>query len=146
VSQSFFLAELAIGGLMILLSVTFHLGCATIAAEPFERACRQTRYKGPFRKALLTGLVVLWFFLAICIEAWVWALLFVWLEALPTLEEAVYFSTVTFTTLGYGDVVIEGRWRLLGAFEATNGTIIVGLTTAVIFFAVQRIYDSERPE
>jgi hypothetical protein len=42
----------------------------------------------------------------------------------PTHEQAFYFSTVTYTTLGYGDVVMEGGWRLLATFEAANGIIM----------------------
>ena len=47
---------------------------------------------------------------------------------------------VTYTTLGYGDVVLIERWRLLSSFEATNGIIMFGWTTAIVIAAVQRIY------
>jgi hypothetical protein len=47
---------------------------------------------------------------------------------------------VTFTTLGYGDVLLDERWRLMAAFEAANGIIIFGLTTAVVVAVVQRVY------
>jgi hypothetical protein len=47
---------------------------------------------------------------------------------------------VTYTSLGYGDVVLEKGWRLLGAFEAANGIVMFGWTTALIFFIVQRLY------
>jgi voltage-gated potassium channel Kch len=55
-------------------------------------------------------------------------------------ETALYFSMVTFTTLGYGDVVLDERWRLMAAFEAANGIIIFGLTTAAVVAVVQRVY------
>jgi voltage-gated potassium channel Kch len=63
-----------------------------------------------------------------------------------TLEEALYFSTVTFTTLGYGDVVLSPDWRLLSAFQSANGTIIVGWTTAMVFLAVRWIYAYQDPD
>ena len=48
---------------------------------------------------------------------------------------------VTFTTLGYGDLVLTGEWRLLASFEeAANGTIMFGWTTAVIVAMVHRVY------
>ena len=57
---------------------------------------------------------------------------------LPHFEEALYFSTVTYTTLGYGDVILDERWRLLGSFEAANGIVMFGWTTALIFVAIRR--------
>ena len=82
----------------------------------------------------------IWFFLAIAAECWLWALLFYTLGAFDEIETALYFSTVTYTTLGYGDVVLGEELRLLAAFAAANGTIIIGWTTAMVFLAVQRIY------
>jgi voltage-gated potassium channel Kch len=60
--------------------------------------------------------------------------------ALSSLEEALYFSMVTFTTLGYGDVTLSDRWRLLASFEAANGTIMFGWTTALIMAVVHKLY------
>lgn len=59
---------------------------------------------------------------------------------LASFEEAVYFSFVTFTTLGYGDITLSAGWRLLSGIEAMNGIILVGWTTAMIFSVVQHIW------
>jgi len=85
------------------------------------------------------GVVLLMFFLSL-IEMTAWGLLYLFLGAIDNFEKALYFSTVTFTTLGYGDILLETNWRLLAAFEAANGIIIFGLSTAVVVSAVQRIY------
>jgi hypothetical protein len=50
---------------------------------------------------------------------------------------------VTFTTLGYGDVVLTGQWRTLASIQAANGVIIFGWTTALIFYFIQQIYQKE---
>ncbi len=71
-----------------------------------------------------------------------YAILYVVLGVLSGMEPALYFSTVTFTTLGYGDVVLDPRWRLLASFEAANGIIMFGWTTAIVIAAVQRVYAS----
>ena len=55
------------------------------------------------------------------------------------LDAVLYFSMVTFTTLGYGDVTLDPSWRLLASFEAANGIVIFGWTTALIVAYVQRI-------
>ena len=44
---------------------------------------------------------------------------------------------VTFTTLGYGDVLLNERWRILGSFEAANGIIMFGWTTAIIIISIR---------
>jgi voltage-gated potassium channel Kch len=65
--------------------------------------------------------------------------------AISEVETALYFSTVTFTTLGYGDVVLDQRWRLVAAFKAVNGIIIFGLTTAAVIAVVQWVSFSDGP-
>ena len=80
---------------------------------------------------------VLWLFLATIIEVWTWAVLYLWLGALQSLEKAVYFSTVTFTTLGFGDITLDEEWRLLSSFEAANGLLMFGWSTALVFAAVK---------
>jgi hypothetical protein len=59
--------------------------------------------------------------------------------AISDLETALYFSTVTFTTLGYGDLTLDASWRLLSALQAANGTIMFGWTTAIVMAAIQRM-------
>jgi hypothetical protein len=88
--------------------------------------------------------LVAWLFLAIALEAMIWALFYLWspeITALPDLETAFYFSMVTFTTLGFGDVVLTGPWRTLASIQAANGVIIFGWTTALIFFYIQNVYN-----
>lgn len=72
-----------------------------------------------------------------------WAGVYLLMGAIDKMETALYFSTVTFITLGYGDVVIDERWRLVAEFEAVNGIIIFGLTTAAVVAAVQRVFFAE---
>jgi len=94
------------------------------------------------RATLELGVFVMWLFLATVTEVWAWALLYVGLGAIETLETAVYFSTVTFTTLGFGDITLDEDWRLLSSFEAANGLLMFGWSTALVFAAVQWVYDS----
>lgn len=52
----------------------------------------------------------------------------------------LYFSMTTLTTVGYGDVVLEGQQRMLVSLQAANGMIIFGCFTALNFDYIQRIY------
>jgi voltage-gated potassium channel Kch len=88
-------------------------------------------------RSLVVGALVLILFLATLVEASAWASAYLVLDAIPDFETALYFSTVTYTTLGYGDIVLEGDWRLLASFQAANGIIMFGWTTALIIIAVR---------
>ena len=59
-----------------------------------------------------------------------------------TFEETVYFSAVTFTALGYGDVVLDPPWRILSTIEAIIGLLIFGWSTALLLSVVQRVWAS----
>ena len=67
-----------------------------------------------------------------------WAWLYGMLGAFQDFETAMYFSGVTFTSLGYGDVVLDGRVRLLAPLQAANGLMMYGITTALFFAIVQQ--------
>ncbi len=72
-----------------------------------------------------------------------WALTYLYLlpeNVLGTFEEATYFSFVTFTTLGYGDITLAGAWRILSGIEALNGVLLLGWSTALLFTVVQRTW------
>ena len=72
-------------------------------------------------------------------EIWLYACFYLWTGALDTLEMALYFSTASYTTVGYGDVVLGPGWRVLGAIESANGLILLGWSTAFFVAIVGRI-------
>ena len=81
-------------------------------------------------------------------EALIWAVVYLILPDTPnisTFEEAVYFSLVTFTTLGYGDITLGPEWRLLSGAEAVNGILLAGWSTALLFTVVQRSWRMGHP-
>jgi len=59
-------------------------------------------------------------------------------------SETVYFSLVTFTTLGYGDISLSSDWRLLSGLEAINGIMLIGWSTAIMYSLIQNIYKKLR--
>jgi hypothetical protein len=63
----------------------------------------------------------------------------------PTLEEAVYFSMVSFTTVGYGDVVVDKGWRILSGFVAINGLLAFGIFTAVLIEVIRSLTNRFMP-
>lgn len=73
------------------------------------------------------------------VEIWAFALLYLGVGAIPTLEDALYFSTISYSTVGYNDTHILPEWRLLGAFESILGMILLGWSTAFFFRMLGRI-------
>ncbi|MEM6571772.1 MAG: potassium channel family protein, partial [Planctomycetota bacterium] len=118
-----------------------HAG-STTAAFQWLRAHRD-RFElaklGPRKAVLLSGLVLV-FLAATLLEAALWAGAYLAVGAIEAFEPALYFSIVTFTTLGYGDLTLDDPWRLLASFEAAVGIVMFGWTTAVIVTSVQKLY------
>jgi voltage-gated potassium channel len=73
-------------------------------------------------------------------EAIVWALFFVLVGGRPDLESAIYYSLTSYTTVGYGDVVLPEPWRLLGPIEAAVGVLMLGWSTAILVAVVRVVY------
>lgn len=67
----------------------------------------------------------------------VWAMLFLFIGEFPDFNSAFYHSAVNFSTLGYGDIVMSSRHKLLGPMEAINGVLMIGVSTAVLMAAFQ---------
>ena len=79
------------------------------------------------------------------IEITVWALFYLWAHAMPELQSALYFSAVTYTTTGYGDLLLPKEWRLVGAVEALTGILMCGLSTGFFFAVVSRALTAPAP-
>ena len=92
------------------------------------------------RPTIATVIWVLFLMIPIILDVTLWAIFYYAQNALPSFEESLYFSTVTFTTVGYGDIVLGTEWRQLATFEAMNGWIIFGWATALIIAVVERLY------
>lgn len=67
-----------------------------------------------------------------CLQMSIWAALFLLLGEFSDYQTALYHSAVNFVTLGYGDLVMSPRWRLLGPIEGANGILMFGLSTALM--------------
>ena len=77
------------------------------------------------------------------LEIIVWGLLYFWTDAMADLHSAFYFSTVTYTTTGYGDLVLPREWRFVGGIEVLTGMLMCGWSTGFFFAVVSQMYDFE---
>jgi voltage-gated potassium channel len=93
-----------------------------------------------FRAVITTGVVLL---LLHFIEMILWAFFYLFMPqgaGLKNLPDAIYFSMVTFTTLGYGDITLNMGFRQLSGMEGMVGIVVFGLTTAILFSVVQQLW------
>ena len=102
-----------------------------------------------FRKVItrILMLTTMFFIFLHLIQATIWALTYLWLPAVTefdTLEKAVYFSLVTFTTVGYGDVTINSDYRILAGLEAINGVLMIGWSTAAMIAMFREIMKRDK--
>jgi hypothetical protein len=89
----------------------------------------------------VTGIVIAltcWLILIHLAEISVWGLFYFWQGCLPDAESSFYFSGVTYTTVGYGDLVLPKPWRILAPLEALTGILMCGLSTGLFFALISR--------
>jgi hypothetical protein len=127
---------------VLLIGTTFiHLGC-TAAVLGWLGSVKRHDWvmRNSLTRASVLATLVLLMTSAAYLESVLWAVSYRMADALPSFQEALYFSLVTFTTLGYGDITLGEEWRMLGALQAANGILMFGWTTALIVAVAQRVY------
>jgi len=132
--------QIAYGTMMILLSTLV----AAVGFFLLELALIRGRgwlSRPPYGVKIVTLLVmsVFWTLGIVTASVWIWAFAYYALGLFETIEAAVYFSIVAFTTLGFGDVLLPHEWRLLSGLEAVNGLLMFGLLTAMLVEVLRRI-------
>jgi len=122
------LIQLVLAIVMVVMTVTVHLlGLAGLVRLLRARHGLVRRV----RKSALTLLLAALFALH-TLEIWLHAAVYLLVGAAANFEEALYFSTVTYTTLGNGDVVLAQTWRIFGAIEGATGLMMIGWSTAFL--------------
>ena len=131
------LIKILIAGGLVVVTVAIH----AVGFSALLRALVWTHALAMSGFRRVTGLVIgltCWLILIHLIEISVWGLFYFWQGCLPDAESAFYFSGVTYTTVGYGDIVLSKEWRMLAPLEALTGILMVGLSTGLFFALVSR--------
>ena len=135
------LDQLSMAGALTVATTAVHSGFTVLTLRAIKGIPDDSWYmQAIWRQVALLAVLVLGLLLALLLEAGLWALAYVAVDAMESFEPALYFSIVTFTTLGYGDMVLDEHWRILGTFEAANGIVMMGWTTAILMAAVQHVH------
>ncbi len=135
------LSTLFIASSLVAITVAIHaVGLAVLL-----RLLLKSHVSPPTRLWPITWLLIRiawWLILIHLLEISVWGLFYFWQECLPDAESAFYFAGVTYTTLGYGDLVLVKPWRMLGPVEGLTGILMCGLSAGAFFAVVSRIFAS----
>jgi hypothetical protein len=134
------LLSIIIATILFVITTVIHAGGMTLAVRTVQKEEEHWGLGRGKKHVFIVCEAVLMMFLISLLEVLAYTVTYLALNALPSFEEAFYFSMVTFTTLGYGDVLLGENWRLLASFQAANGIIMFGWTTAIVIYVVQRVY------
>ena len=131
------LLNLMFGIPVMLLCLVFQAVFITIGLREYSQRVQQVdRLESAAFQIGLLALVMFLMLLSNFIQMMAWAVLFVLLGEFESFGAAVYHSAVNFATLGYGDIVLSERWRMLGPLEAATGILMFGVSTAVMTAAI----------
>ena len=134
------LENLLLATLMVCVTVSIHFfGLLILMGVLRSRGYRFRAYESIVGQGALILLIVLGIFAIHTSEIWLYAFVYKAIGAVAEFSTALYFSTVNFASLGYGDIVLGEQWRLFGAIEAANGVILFAWSTTFLLSVTSRL-------
>jgi Ion channel len=134
------LMPLAVGIITFVCTLFVHVLPLSTTVSIARRQKRRGRAGATFwGEFAIVALIILFALVAHLIEIALWAAVFVICGEFHDFGIAYYHSAVNYTTLGYGDLIMSPKWRLLGPLEAANGILMFGVSTAMIFTLILRL-------
>ncbi len=127
------LIQLLLGAFIITLTIVVQvIFLGTLAAFFSQVKHLLSTGRRALNNILVMVVSVLWLVLGITINTWIWAITLLLVGEFHDLESSLYYSIASFTTLGYGDLLLSQDWRIFGSLSAVNGLIVFGLNTAFL--------------
>jgi hypothetical protein len=134
------ISNLGLAGAMVAVTVLMHFWGLVLLTRLVSHGGRQLRaHESHGRAGILVLLGVFGVFALHTIEIWAYAGLYQALGEARAFTDALYFSTTAFASLGFGDIVLSPRWRLISAIEAANGVILFAWSTAFLLALTRRL-------
>lgn len=129
--------------LLVLVSacVAIHTGGMLLGVRWLQRLWpRHKADYAPTRTLLLIVRVVYGLLILHLLQITVWAVFYQIRGCFGDFSTSLYFSATSYSTLGYGDVLLTGRWRIFGAVEAVTGVLMFGWSTGILFTVVHHLF------
>jgi voltage-gated potassium channel len=135
-----FLQQSGVAVLLVLITLTIQCGGAAALILWIRNIPRETQKVRVFHCAALVMQTTVAVLVLHGIVILLWAGCYRWL-CLPSCESAFYFSASSYATVGYGDVILPSKWRLLGPLESMVGMLMAGVSIGLLFAAVTHLVD-----
>lgn len=133
------ISQLAIGTLVIAINAVIQAEMFAAFAQRLETIILHLRrFLRRFTNTATIVIGVLFVMLVQTANVWVWATTFYLVGVFKDFEPSLYFSLVSFSTLGFGDIILDEKWRLLSGLTAANGLLSFGWSTAYMVELVRR--------
>jgi hypothetical protein len=140
-------SEIVCAGVLSLANLTLLALAAAGLVRILPAMARRAVATAPFwGAAAVLGTALLALLVSALIQIALWAVAFMLCGEFADFEAAYYHSAVNFTTLGYGDIIMSKQWRLLGPLEAVNGSLMLGLSAAMLFTILGRVAEARSPQ
>jgi hypothetical protein len=134
------IANLALASVMVAATVLVHFWGLLIMTRVVSGGHRRLRgHESHSRAAIVILIGVFGVFAVHTVEIWLYAALYQVLGEMISFADALYFSTTSFASIGYGDIVLSPRWRLISAIEGANGLILFAWSTAFLLTLNRRL-------
>lgn len=128
------------GSVVLGLCAIIHVGLLAAMIPTLEAAGAMLLKRGrTVRTAAITGIAFGMIVFSHTVQVWLWAYSLMWIEAFVEFYDALYFALVTYTTVGYGDLILPVSFRVFGAFGGVAGILCFGLSTAFLVSLVSRL-------
>jgi ion channel len=133
--QQIFWGSLYLGVCLIL-----QIGFLGVAESAQRKMHPWLKHAGRLRHVMTIFLMALVFIVTShTVQVWIWALVYVLSDVLPDWNSALYFSLVTYTSLGYGDIVLAPGVRIFAGFASVTGLLGFGISTAYLVALMNRL-------
>jgi voltage-gated potassium channel len=137
-----FIQQLGAAVLLVLTTLFLQCGVAAALIIWIRNIPRETQKVRVFHCAALVMQTTLAVIMLHGIVILLWSSCYRWL-CLPSWESAFYFSASSYATVGYGDVILPSKWRLLGPLESMVGMLMSGVSIGLLFAAVTHLVDGK---
>ena len=133
--------QILFGTGLLTFSALVHVGAIVFSMPHFAKVARVFS-ADRFPRLRVVALLAFGVFVLVAahtIQVWTWSVAFLWITELPDLVTSFYFATVTYTTLGYGDIVLGPDARIVATFCAITGLLTFGISTAFLIGVLSRV-------
>lgn len=138
------ITQLLLGSLVLGLCAIVHVSMIATGVPLLTKVAVVAESRFPRLKIALTiSAAFAWIVISHTLQVWIWAAAFLLMNVFKELATAIYFSMVTYTTLGYGDIVLAEGVRNFASFAAITGILTFGVSTAFLVTLIGRILPKE---